>query len=158
MKLKLKELQKGYLDSFYVVRMKEPCWDGNWHYHLEYELIYLIKGRGMRLVGDNISSFSSEELVLVGKWIPHLWRNGNKKEKLNNVDRIVVKFTDEFNTQQLFQIAELRGINELLKRASRGIKFGPNVVKSVHPHIISLTECEGYSKIVYLVQISRITC
>ena len=74
MKLLYKKAEIEPVNSFYVKRVKEPVLDINWHFHEEYEIIYIIKGNGVRLVGDNISNFQSGELVLVGPNMPHLWR------------------------------------------------------------------------------------
>ncbi|MEO5999001.1 MAG: AraC family transcriptional regulator, partial [Chitinophagaceae bacterium] len=43
------------------------------HYHREYELHFLIKGEGLRFVGDNISHFASGEIIMLGENLPHGW-------------------------------------------------------------------------------------
>ena len=35
-----------------------------WHYHPELELHYIIRGEGVRFVGENISNFNAGELLL----------------------------------------------------------------------------------------------
>ena len=44
--------------------------NNNWHYHLEFELVYFNKGKGAQFIGDNISRFKEGDLVLVGPHLP----------------------------------------------------------------------------------------
>ena len=43
-----------------------------WHYHPEYELVYVEALTGIRHVGQHISSFMESDLVLIGPNVPHL--------------------------------------------------------------------------------------
>ena len=44
------------------------------HYHsYQFEMALVLGGRGIRVVGDNISEFGEIDLVLVGEGIPHAW-------------------------------------------------------------------------------------
>ncbi|MEL6942821.1 MAG: cupin domain-containing protein, partial [Bacteroidota bacterium] len=45
-----------------------------WHFHPEIEITYVEKGAGLRIVGDNISPFTSGDLVLLGKNLPHCYK------------------------------------------------------------------------------------
>jgi hypothetical protein len=46
-KLKYKAADKDYNESFYLKREQKPYFEGNWNYHEEYELIYILKGEGL---------------------------------------------------------------------------------------------------------------
>src|SRR5680860_565467 len=43
-----------------------------WHFHPEYELVYIENADGTRHVGDHISTYEGSDLVLIGSNIPHL--------------------------------------------------------------------------------------
>ncbi|MEJ0057510.1 MAG: hypothetical protein WDN75_18815 [Bacteroidota bacterium] len=43
-----------------------------WHYHPEYELVYVEAVTGIRHVGQHISSYEGSDLVLMGPNTPHL--------------------------------------------------------------------------------------
>ncbi|NLE39927.1 MAG: hypothetical protein GX621_18060, partial [Pirellulaceae bacterium] len=45
-----------------------------WHLHEELELTFVAEGSGTRCVGDQISSFETPSLVLLGSNLPHYWR------------------------------------------------------------------------------------
>lgn len=153
MKLIYKKEEIEPVNSFYVKRVKEPVLDINWHFHEEYEIIYIIKGNGVRLVGDNISNFQSGELVLVGPNMPHLWRT---TKNISSVDRIIIKFGYSPNGIDLFDLPEFSSIEALLKNSITGISFKPVVVRKVHHHFLEIAEVTGAQKWIHLLQILSI--
>lgn len=136
--------------SLYVKRVREPVFDINWHFHEEYELIYIIKGNGIRLVGDNLSNFQSGELVLVGPNIPHLWRT---TKNVNTVDRIIIKFDEIPTGVNFFSLPEFSGINTLLKKAKNGIYFGAATRERIHNYFLDISKAEGAEKWLLLLRI-----
>ena len=127
MKLQFKSPEQDSLSSIMARRVHRPHMGGDWHFHKEFELIYFLKGQGMRIVGDHISNFKKGELVLVGQWLPHLWRNDEDKVESDATDFIVVKFTRMFGEVDLFSMPELLHIKALLKEAKQGILFSKKV-------------------------------
>ncbi|MEO9892715.1 AraC family transcriptional regulator [Aurantibacter sp.] len=155
MKLHFKSSEQDSLSSIYAKRLHRPHMGGDWHFHEEFELIYFLKGQGMRIVGDHISNFQKGELVLVGQWLPHLWRNDVDKFTVENTDFIVIKFTRMFGDVNLFSIPELLHIKALLKESNQGILFSKKVRKSVHEELLQLTRAEASEKLILLLSILR---
>ncbi|MFY0651631.1 MAG: helix-turn-helix domain-containing protein [Cyclobacteriaceae bacterium] len=153
MELLYKKEENAPSGSFFVNRVQEPVLDINWHFHEEFEIIYIIKGRGIRLVGDNLSSFRSGELVLVGPNIPHLWRT---TKNLSAVDRIIIKFDELPGGVNLFSIPEFAKIKTLLKKSETGVSFGMDTVEKVERQIIELSTMEGVSKWTCLLDILNV--
>ena len=123
MKLKYKQTEKEYDHSVSVRRESEPCLDSNWHFHEEYELIFTIEGTGIRILGDSISNFRPMQLVLIGPWMPHVFKNYESNLNNKGVNSIIIKFTRTFNGQDFFSIPEFSKIVELLEISKRGISF-----------------------------------
>jgi len=150
MELLYKKEESAIASSFLVKRVREPVLDINWHFHEEYEIIYIIKGQGVRLVGDNLSSFRSGELVLVGPNIPHLWRTS---QNVSSVDRIIIKFDELPGGVDLFSLTEFSKIKSLLKKAETGISFDLETREKVRKHILDLSASEGVNKWTCLINI-----
>lgn len=152
MKLQYKSVDTHSLSSIYVKRVRQPYVGGNWHFHKEFELIYFLRGQGMRIVGDHISNFQRGELVLVGEWLPHLWRNDIDVNGEVGADFIVVKFSKDFEGVPLFSLPELAGIRLLLKRSRRGIQFTRKAQVKVRDHLLQLSQSSGAETLIGLLR------
>ena len=138
-------------DSFLAERRKTPYFGNNWHYHNEIELLLIIKGQGVRVVGDNMSHFGDNQLVLLGSNLPHLFRNEDDETK--EVDYIVIKFLYSLSDISIFKIPELKTVNNLLKRSARGVLFKSEAVKNVKRKLIQLSKSQGVDKITNLIEV-----
>lgn len=132
------ELTDRQFRSFRINRQTDPYLGSNWHFHAEYELLYVLKGRGIRIVGDNISEFAPPQLALIGSKLPHLWKNDPDGAKSNEADVLIVQFNRLFAGQDIFSIPEFRGISELLNLSQRGILFNKKTIKKVHNLLLNL--------------------
>lgn len=101
-----------------------------WHFHPEYELVYVIQSFGKRFVADHVESFQAGDLVLLGSNLPHFWKNddvfyeGNSEFRVN---AIVIHFPPDFFRYSIETYPEFQPIRNLLTRAKRGISFGREV-------------------------------
>src|SRR5205807_1425244 len=95
MKAKLEQLEhrKGS-NAFICYETHVPSFQFVWHYHPEYELTYIVKGKGKRLVGDSYENFEEGDLVLLGPMMPHTWVS--EKVRSQHCVAIVIQFKDNF--------------------------------------------------------------
>ena len=93
----------------------------NWHYHPEVEINYIIRGSGMRFVGDAIESFHAGELYLFGANTPHAWHAPRNAQA--PVETVCIQFLPEGLGADFLTIPEMRRVRTLLKRARQGILF-----------------------------------
>ena len=63
--------------SIAVERVILPHTDYPWHYHQEYEIIFVEKSYGIRLVGNHIGHFSDGDLMFLSPNLPHVWKFDN---------------------------------------------------------------------------------
>lgn len=93
------------------------------HYHPHYELVWIKKGTGIRIVGDHIDQFKEGDMVLIGPNLPHVWENDQHYYQDNtdvNVDVFVIHFMDDI-MNSLLKFPELSGIRSTLIRSQRGL-------------------------------------
>lgn len=138
-----------------MTRKKEPYFGANWHFHEEYELLYTIKGEGIRIVGDSMAHYKSPSIFLTGPWMPHLFKNEEESTASGEVDFIVIKFTDLLLGQDIFSLPELTSIAELLKVSKRGIKFPKKTCQLLHDHITDLVDSMGPDQIILFLTILK---
>jgi len=127
-----------------------------WHYHSEYEIVYIIKSHGLRYVGDNMNRFSEGNLVLIGSNVPHLWKNTPEFYAENSqlrVNAIVIQFPEDFVQGLKDLYPEFRNIRELLLRAERGICFEGAVSKSIGDQLLSLLKLKGIDRLLSFIKI-----
>ncbi len=155
MELKYHPLNKSDSDSFYAQRKKIPYFGTHWHYHEEYELILMLKGEGVRIVGDNMDHFKGSEMVLMGSELPHLFKNDQKNES-SSADYIVVKFKNIFEGESLFSLPEFAQIRHLLRASKRGILFSNNTIKKLQKHLLALPKSNGVDRILIFINILKI--
>ncbi len=155
MKLNYKQSEKEYNHSVSVSRETEPCFDSDTHFHEEYELLYTIQGSGIRFVGDRISDFGPGQLLLVGPWMPHLWKHNGADGHNKDVNSISIRFTRTFNGQDFFSIPEFFQIVELLEISQKGILFNCDTIHKVAPLLRSMPNLEGAARVISLLEILR---
>ena len=134
----------GFLNNRIQIYCKEsPCLDSSWHYHPQYELLYISKSSGIRFVGDSVSHFSPGDLVLVGSYLPHLWRNDAsyyKEDSTDNIKTVVIKFLKEFIGAGTFNNPEFFVINQMLDDAKFGLFFSKNVSEALHDDLLKIVD------------------
>ena len=64
-----------------------------WHFHPEYEIVYVEAPAGFRHIGDHISKYEGSDLALIGPNIPHLNFDYGAK---TTVDTVVVQMKENF--------------------------------------------------------------
>ena len=52
-----------------------PYFTYPWHFHTEYEIIYVKEGTGMRFVGNNAEKYADGDILLLGSDLPHYMKS-----------------------------------------------------------------------------------
>ena len=136
------------ISSFHAFRYQVPYFQFKWHYHPEFELTYIVKGNGYRIVGNSYEPFNDGDLVLLGSNLPHTW--SGKADGDVNSDAIVIQFSSEFILPFL-ELNESLLIKKMLDSSLRGINFEPD--EQLVTKIIEITETNGVERILKLISI-----
>lgn len=135
--------------SFYAYRFQIPFFEFKLHYHQEYELTYIIKGNGYRLVGNNHESFQDGDFVLLGSNLPHTWVG--KSDDDSPFEAIVVQFSSEF-IDLFLDFEESTDLKTMLKQAKRGLFF-PFENREIKSDLIKLVDSKGFNRIIDLMNV-----
>lgn len=150
MKLVFKDIESKDNTIVSISEKTKPCYDTLWHYHQQYELIYIKKGKGVRFVGDHVESFNEGDLVLVGPNLPHLWRND---EDCNEVSIAVIKFDRNFLGEETFDKPAFGKINELLETSKYGISFSKEKAKEKEEEMFCHIQKSSAEQSIYLLDL-----
>jgi AraC-like DNA-binding protein len=135
---------------------KMPHFTYPWHFHSEYEILYVIEGTGTSFVADNIEQFSSGDLAMLGNNLPHFWRSDEKyyatdsKEKVNY---IVIQFPGDLFREPFFEYSEFQVIRELFTRSSKGIRFLPPFSEKAGRQVIKIARSSGFDRVILLLEL-----
>lgn len=135
---------------------RKPHFTYPWHFHSEYEILYVIEGTGNSFVANSIENFQSGDLALLGSNLPHFWRSDEKyytKKNSENINYIVIQFSSEFINESMFQFAEFQTIRDLLHRSARGIRFLPPFREKAGKKIIKIAKSSGFKQLIYFLEL-----
>ncbi|GAB3489925.1 AraC family transcriptional regulator [Spirosoma knui] len=110
--------------AFSVRHDIKPNFGTIWHYHPELELHYVIRGEGVRFIGDNVSNFSTGELLLLGENLPHTWRCNKEyfdEQSDLQVEAIVIQFRPDCLGNDFLNMVETHAIRRLYEKAKQGL-------------------------------------
>jgi AraC-like DNA-binding protein len=115
----------------------------------------VLGGRGIRVVGDNVSEFDENDLILAGKGIPHTWistESGDLSTK-SNIQVIVIHFNDHIFGDELLNRNEFKRIRNLLDRSDKGLSFGSHITKNILERFYQFTLEPDFSTYINIMEI-----
>lgn len=121
-----------------------------WHYHPEYELVYVEATTGIRHVGQNISSFMGSDLVLIGSNIPHLNFDYGIETAYK---QIVVQLKEGFLGDAIDETPELATIQKLLDKAYLGLSFSGATKEIVAKKLKSMQSLGHFEQLLSLLEV-----
>ncbi|SFT08587.1 AraC family transcriptional regulator [Sphingobacterium wenxiniae] len=153
MKAKFHKVPKTSEHTFKIRHDILPHFGTTWHYHPEIELHYLIKGEGIRFIGENIANFQQDELILLGSNIPHTWKCNRLANHDYYVEALVLHFHPEAFGHNFLNLPETKKIPKLLDLARQGLIIKGESKKKIIKLMHRMKESIGITKIVYLLRI-----
>ncbi|SIN74081.1 AraC family transcriptional regulator [Algoriphagus halophilus] len=141
---------------FVVQELIAPYFDKNWHFHPEYQLVVILKGRGTRYIGDHIKPFKEGDMVMTGPNLPHVWRSDNAYfDPANELDThlIVAYFPENFLGEGIFEKEEFEDIGRLMKASARGLEIAGKTNQEITSKMKKLVQLKGSSQLIQLLDI-----
>jgi len=150
MKSKLEEIIPPEGSSFSISvnpRMSDLFF---WHFHPEYELVFIRGADSNRHVGQHISRFIYSDLVLIGSYIPHLNFDYGLKTPY---EKIVIHMRSDFLEKESMSTPEFHNIKELLKLSQHGIAFGEKTKNLIERQLFELPSHSKFEQFLNLLNI-----
>lgn len=124
-----------------------------WHFHPEYEIVYVSNGRGQRKIGEHLSTYEDGDLTFLGPNLPHL---GFAQELYDQHIEIVIQMKENFLGNDFFDNPEMQMIGRLFQRAKSGLIFYGNTKKDIGHRLQKMIEYDNFSKMLELLMILQI--
>ena len=152
MKIKLETIPYNATSSFnllYNPRMSDLFF---WHFHPEYELVYIEGATGTRHVGDHILNYEGSDLVLIGANIPHLNFDYGVK---TDYKKVVVHIKPAFVEKNIKGTPELASISNLFEKSRYGIAFKGDIKKFIGKRLMKFQQLNSFQQYLELLQIFK---
>ncbi|MBN8825885.1 MULTISPECIES: helix-turn-helix transcriptional regulator [unclassified Spirosoma] len=150
MKVVLEEINPDANSSFHLLLTPHLSEVFLWHYHPEYEIVYIEGASGTRHVGDHISRYEGSDLVFIGPNIPHLnFDYGVQTEH----QKVVVQLKQNFLGDTLWQAPEFNAITGLFERARSGVSFYGQTKQEVGEQLKQLAQLPPFERLMKLLAI-----
>lgn len=121
-----------------------------WHFHPEYEIVYVETRSGFRHIGDHISKYTGSDLALIGPNIPHLNFDYGVKE---TVETVVIQMKENFLGKEFFLLPEITAIKTLFEKAKTGIAFYGETKKLAGEKLKQLTTLPHFEQLITLLEV-----
>lgn len=153
MKIQFEELKIASDSSFKIMynpRMNDFFF---WHFHPEFELVYIEGVNGNRHVGEHISRYEGSDLVLIGSNIPHLNFDYGVK---GDYEKTVIHLRPDFPGESFAVFPELTVVFELFQKARLGIGFGTETKGKVKERLKNLAQLPPFEQFLEVLRIFQL--
>jgi AraC-like DNA-binding protein len=153
MKLKLEQIQPDYESSFRLLLTPQLNEVFYWHFHPEIELVYVEAERGIRHIGDHVSTFYGSDLALIGSNIPHLNFDYGAKTR---VETVVIQFPPDYFQVRMAQVPEMQKVQAFMERAKSGLAFDGETKRIVGERMKLIPTLNRFDQFIELLQIFQL--
>lgn len=94
-----------------------------WHYHPELELIYISHGIGTMYAGDFIGEYKENDIILLGKNVPHMFLSQSSQDNTSYSKAYVFHINDLFLNDTCEYLPDFNFLESILKVSKRGAMF-----------------------------------
>lgn len=144
---------EGY--SFRLLHQRVISNDFSWHYHYhpEYEMVFVYEGTGRRHVGNHLSYYQDGDLVMIGANVPHA---GFGYDAIGEHEEIVIQLNDDFLGTGFLNRPEMTDIKALFQRSMQGIHFFGQTKINIGNKLKKLRELSHFERLAELLQIFQL--
>ncbi len=150
MKLTLEAIKPDSGSSFRILLTPNLNNIFYWHFHPEIEIVYAETRKGIRHIGDHISTYEGSDLAMIGSYIPHLNFDYGVK---TTVETVVVQLRESFFDEGLNTFPELTSVIELFEKVKTGIAFYGDTKNIAGERLKKLSSLSQFSQLIELLSI-----
>ena len=151
----LEKIAPVFGSSFTLRKFTNPetCETPHWHFHPEYEIVYISNGQGKRHIGNHISYYEKGDLIFLGPNLPHF---GFCDKFMEEHTEIVIQMKADFLGKDFFQSPEMAVVQQLFERSKQGLIFDQAIKKEVGKHLMAMVEMDNFDRLLELLKVLKI--
>lgn len=127
-----------------------------WHFHSQYEIMYVQEGEGECFVGDRIERYRAGDVILFGSNLPHYMRSDEHSGAPDTAMRtqgVIVQFEQNFMGYSFGHYPQLLQISNLLNDAVRGILFPAQYAGGLRSILSDFPMLKGFRQLTSLLEL-----
>jgi AraC-like DNA-binding protein/quercetin dioxygenase-like cupin family protein len=117
-------IPKPKRDALILQEDFEPAFYGLLHQHEEFQISYILNGKGKLIVGDSIHNYKKGDIFIFDENLPHVFRSDPSKIDFSHMKSVF--FTKATFGRNFFEIEELKPLLSFFKKAENGFKVLSN--------------------------------
>jgi len=153
MKVEYEKISPDTGSSFRLIHWKSENDRFFWHYHPEYEIVFVRKGSGKLRIGEHLTNYNEGELVFIGPNLPH---TGFGYGVIGKHEEIVVQLREDFLGANFLQRPEMKHIKHLFERAKQGLSFQGKAKQAAGAKLQKMLNLPYFERLVELLNIFQI--
>lgn len=126
------------------------------HRHDEWQITWVQQGEGTLIAGNNMHSFSSGDVFLIGANLPHLFKSNPEYfagDENKNISACSLYFNPSGILKALFDLPEMKLLNSFLKNNKHGFKIPKKWAEEISNQIFEVHQASGTHVLFNLVQL-----
>ncbi len=147
MKPLLIDLDYSLTDTFMIKELNVPYFTNTHHFHKDYEIVFVKKSSGKRIVGNHVDNFNDGDLVFIGPDLPHAWFNDSTyyedREDLA-AQSVVVYLKRTWLEHSVLPLPQTGKLKKLLENSCRGIRFNGETARQIRLLLSDIYRAEGF--------------
>jgi len=110
-------------ESFKAWINGNPYSHNPWHYHPECEITAIDEGQGVLFVGDSITNYGKNDLILIGPNLPHEYRSSIKETPDFLSKSMSIHFRKDFPGFDFYKMPEAKIIFQILNNPKEALSL-----------------------------------
>lgn len=123
-----------------------------WHFHPEYEIVYVEGTSGTRHVGAHTSVYEGSDLVFIGPNIPHLNFDYGVRTQC---EQVIIQMKEHFLGRDFMNIPEMTSVKSLFGQSHYGLSFTGNTKQRVGEAMKRIPGMDPFTQLIALLQILK---
>jgi AraC-like DNA-binding protein len=123
------------------------------HQHEEIQISFIVKGEGTLVIGDSIADFKTDDIIVIGSNIPHVFNSDTSSNEPSFM--MTLFFTRDSSGETFFDLNEFQSLKTFFKKSTHGFKLSSNKLR-LKKNFLSLKKATKLQRFILLFEILQI--